>query len=61
MARTSSVLETPAVPLSASYLVDRDSVEEFRAAVAALDDEHADVTLVCTGPWPPYSFVENAA
>ena len=60
VARTSSVLETPGVPLSASYLVGRESVEEFRAAVAALDGEHAHVTLICTGPWPPYSFVDGA-
>ena len=61
VARTSRVLETPSVPLSACYLVGRESVEEFRAAVAALDGEHEDLTLVCTGPWPPYSFVDDAA
>jgi len=59
-ARTSRMLETPGVLLSGSYLVERDAVDTFRAAVAALDRERADVTLVCTGPWPPYSFVDGA-
>ena len=36
-----------------AYLVDEDAVEDFRARVDELDDD-----LVCTGPWPPYSFCE---
>jgi len=42
--------------LTASYLVDRERVDAFRARVEKLDDGIAEVTIVCTGPWPPYSF-----
>ena len=42
----------------AAYLVTRGDVERFKDAV----DEHAagdrGLQLLCTGPWPPYSFVE---
>jgi hypothetical protein len=24
--------------------------------VAELQGEHSDLSLLCTGPWPPYSF-----
>jgi len=45
--------------LSAAYLVARDDVPEFRKAVARL--EHTpELTVVCTGPWPPYSFTTEA-
>lgn len=39
-----------------AYLVDRGRVSEFVDAVRQLDREHPDLELVCTGPWPPYSF-----
>ncbi len=39
-----------------AYLVDRDRVEEFRARVGQLTDEIEGARIVCTGPWPPYSF-----
>jgi hypothetical protein len=42
--------------LVAAYLVDRPRVEDFRARVAELE-EGQKATIVCTGPWPPYSFV----
>jgi hypothetical protein len=38
-----------------AYLVDAPAVEDFREAVERLEIE-LDVTLACTGPWPPYSF-----
>jgi hypothetical protein len=40
-----------------AYLVERDSVDAFAAAVARLQDEHPELSILCTGPWPPYSFV----
>jgi hypothetical protein len=43
--------------LRASYLVDRASIARFRAAVDRLQKAHPDAALLCTGPWPPYSFV----
>lgn len=43
--------------LNAAYLVARDRVEAFTGEVARLEAEHDDLTLMTTGPWPPYSFV----
>lgn len=42
----------------ASYLVRDDLVERFADEVRLLADRHEDLWLSCTGPWPPYSFVE---
>ncbi|MBV9941179.1 MAG: GvpL/GvpF family gas vesicle protein [Solirubrobacterales bacterium] len=49
----------PDLPVLDSYLVDRARVSEFVALVAQLDHRLDDVELVCTGPWPPYSFAEG--
>jgi hypothetical protein len=43
--------------LNSSYLVDRRVVPRFRAAVERLQIARPDVAILCTGPWPPYSFV----
>jgi Gas vesicle synthesis protein GvpL/GvpF len=43
--------------LTGAYLVDRRDVGEFRARVGRLAAGRDDVSIVCTGPWPPYSFV----
>ncbi len=61
LARSSTVkvLPRPSVPLMAAYLVDRDRTEEFRELAAELDATFEDGQLVCTGPWPPYSFAET--
>jgi hypothetical protein len=45
--------------LRAAYLVDRDDVASFVGAVERLRGEHPDVAMLCTGPWPPYSFVSD--
>jgi hypothetical protein len=42
--------------LRGAYLVPRDEVPGFAAAVAGLQDARTDLRLLCTGPWPPYSF-----
>ncbi|HZA09838.1 GvpL/GvpF family gas vesicle protein [Mycobacterium sp.] len=42
--------------LNGTYLVDTTSVEDFRAAVAALGRNAEGIELEITGPWPPYSF-----
>jgi hypothetical protein len=39
-----------------AYLVDRNRVDDFRARVAELASEVDGASIVCTGPWPPYSF-----
>jgi Gas vesicle synthesis protein GvpL/GvpF len=43
----------------AAYLVERDAVDAFTAAVARLQDAGAGLSILCTGPWPPYSFAER--
>ena len=53
-------VQTPRSPdevLRSAYLVDRRGVPEFRAAVERLQARNADVAILCTGPWPAYSFV----
>ncbi len=50
----------PDLPVLDAYLVDRGRVGEFVALVEQLDDRLDDVELVCTGPWPPYSFAQGA-
>jgi hypothetical protein len=47
--------------LRAAYLVDRRAIARFRVAVERLQATRADVALLCTGPWPPYSFVGDAS
>jgi hypothetical protein len=42
--------------LNAAFLVDRERVGEFRAAVAAVTAERSPDSVVLTGPWPAYSF-----
>ena len=42
--------------LDAAYLVPVDRVQEFRHEVDELGRSHPELALVCTGPWPPYSF-----
>ena len=45
--------------LRAAYLVEREAVEPFVARVRELQREHPALSLLCTGPWPPYSFAED--
>lgn len=62
LARDSKVKVLPrqSVPLLAAYLVDRDRTEEFVARADELGADYDDGQLVCTGPWPPYSFAQGA-
>lgn len=48
----------PGELLHAAYLVERPTVGEFRDAARRLQRERRDVAVLCTGPWPPYSFVD---
>ena len=45
--------------LAAAYLVDRHRLSGFVEAVAELQNQHPELALLCTGPWPPYSFAEQ--
>lgn len=44
-------------PFRAAYLVERDVIARFADRVAGLQQENPDLRILCTGPWPPYSFV----
>jgi hypothetical protein len=43
-------------PVQEAYLVDRQSLPSFTDAIRQLDQREPDIELVCTGPWPPYTF-----
>jgi hypothetical protein len=53
---TRSVVTTTQLLLSASYLVEREALDGFRAACGRLERAHPGLTIACTGPWPAYSF-----
>lgn len=55
-----ALLPRPELPVLDAYLVDRARVDEFVALVRDIDRQIEDVELLCTGPWPPYSFAEGA-
>ena len=46
-------------PFRAAYLVERDGITRFAKRVGSLQQENPDVRILCTGPWPPYSFVDR--
>jgi gas vesicle protein GvpL/GvpF len=58
MARESLVQSGPEL-LRAAYLVNRGAVEDFVGVVRRLQSSHPELRVLCTGPWPPYSFVET--
>jgi hypothetical protein len=39
-----------------AYLVDEAAIAPFQERVRDLEAELGNVSLACTGPWPPYSF-----
>jgi hypothetical protein len=45
--------------LRAAYLVDRAQIDSFVALVRDLQHEHPELSAICTGPWPPYSFSDR--
>lgn len=42
--------------LSASYLVERVRLDEYRKSVEEARVERSDLYFLTSGPWPPYSF-----
>jgi hypothetical protein len=42
-----------------AYLVDEGAVETFGERVGTLNETFQDLSVSCTGPWPPYSFVSQ--
>ena len=45
--------------LHAAYLVREANAGAFRERVRALETIHPSLVLVCTGPWPPYTFASE--
>ena len=43
--------------LNASFLVDKENIEEFSEEVGKLSEKYRDLKIKYSGPWPPYSFV----
>jgi hypothetical protein len=46
--------------LTGSYLLPGDGVDAFAADVRRLQRAYPSLAITCTGPWPPYSFVEES-
>ena len=44
-----------------SFLVERGRVEDFNVRLDELRGEHPELSMTCTGPWPPYSFVSGGS
>jgi hypothetical protein len=42
--------------LGAAYLVPEENVASFRDQLVQLELAHPELGVVCTGPWPPYTF-----
>lgn len=45
--------------VSESYLVPHGAIEPFAAQVRALQAQNPSLSISCTGPWGPYSFVDG--
>ncbi len=52
-------VDAPAV--SAAFLVHRENLMSFRQLVGRIADADRELALLCTGPWPAYSFVSAHA
>lgn len=46
-----------AASAAAAFLVPRDGIVAFQEIVGEVANAHPHLALICTGPWPPYSFV----
>ena len=62
------ILPTEGLLFKAAYLVKHDQVDPFRREVDRLSAEvqidawagkEPGLNLICTGPWPPYSFITS--
>jgi hypothetical protein len=53
---THQVLATSQLVLTGAYLLPREDVDSFRERVEEIEQDHPELSFLCTGPWPPYSF-----
>lgn len=44
--------------VNASFLVDRDKIDDFSGEVEQLGNKYAHLKTQYSGPWPPYNFVD---
>ncbi len=44
--------------LNASFLVDRDKIDDFSGEVGKLENKYPEIKIQYSGPWPPYNFVD---
>lgn len=44
--------------LNASFLVDRDKIDDFSCEVEPLGNKYPNLKIQYSGPWPPYNFVD---
>jgi hypothetical protein len=51
-----STNSTQKLLVAAAHLVDRDSVEHYRAKLKQARAEKPELHFLVSGPWPPYSF-----
>jgi hypothetical protein len=45
--------------LNVAYLLDEDQVDPFLAVIQDVDSRLPGIGIEVTGPWPPYSFIEE--
>lgn len=53
------ILVTDGIPVSASLLMRRGDVDAVVGEVAQFQRDIEPLSVICTGPWPPYHFVSN--
>lgn len=49
---------TNTIILDAVFLVEKNKKDEFIQTIEVIKQQNADLNLLLTGPWPPYSFVD---
>lgn len=52
------LLPTEGLVMSGEYLVDCDDLDRMLARVRGTAQAHPELEVLCTGPWPPYSFAD---
>ena len=59
VAERSQLLPRAGTLAATAFLVEQTAVEAFRQDAHGLEQELDGAVLVCTGPWPPYNFVDE--
>lgn len=53
-----SLCPTEKLLLTASHLVKRDLVQQYRNRLSEIREERPELHFLVSGPWPPYSFTQ---